>query len=508
MKIEDIRNNHLVDVIRYILDTTEDIIAPKDIDHLFSELMLATLIAPSCGAGLIRGTSKNSDKINLPLFTSIDEFNIDFEESNIFPVPFELPFYLDFLDDDEMEGIVINPGIDNFFISNDWILEIYERYPDFTSYWNLKSDFTIEELKELYNKDTSDIDSFLDDYMGFGLGVLVKELSKSVVYTYTASKEDLSKYIDDGFIKTSDVEGNGIFTVKEDNLEGCYIFTSPKYFKPTQEHHEKQGWNLFALPTTLELMAKYIIELDLDALVINPAHQNIVIYRNDLLKYLNLIIDECGKNIEYIFDDYSFALKYSEILNISESSNEVSEGYDVKVRLDDFRPLTWRDLIIPSNMTFDELDNVLKTLWGFNASHLSAFGVKQGNIQIMNGDIGDLSLYDYDSKSTYLNEFFEDYNKIDYVYDFGDGWSFTIEIKKKIYYDKDYVTIKRYKGEYNPIEDGGGVYGLAKTVYFAENPSESDDSIYADNVDILEKFDMDYTQELLKDKNYVVNPFL
>ena len=507
MNIEDIRNNHLVDVIHHILDTTEDIINPEDIDHLYSELMLATLIAPSCSAGLIRGTSLNSDKINIPLFTSMEEFNNDFKGSNIFPVPFELPHYLEFLDDDEIEGIVINPGIDNFFISDKWILEIYEMYPVFNNYWDLKSDFTNKELKEIYNKDTSEIDSFLDNYMGLDLGSLVKELSKSVMYTYVASKEDLSKYINEGIIKTSDFGGNGIYTLNDQNIEGCYIYTSPKYFKPTQDFHEKQGWNLFALPTTLELMAKYIIELDLDVLVVNPFHQHIIIFRSDLLKYLNLIIDECGQNIQYIFDDYSFALKDSQTLLVSECE-DVSEGYDVKVRLDNFRPLTWRDLIIPSNMTFDELDDVLKTLWGFDATHLSVFRVEEDNIQIMDGDIGDLSFEDYDSKYTDLNEFFDDYDKINYVYDFGDNWSFTIEIKKKIYYDKDYVTIKRYKGEYNPIEDGGGVSGLAETIYFAENPSESDDSRYADNVQFLEKFDMDSTQELLKNKKYVVNPFL
>ena len=55
------------------------------------------------------------------------------------------------------------------------------------------------------------------------------------------------------------------------------------------------------------------------------------------------------------------------------SRDSVKKGYDVKVRLNNFRPLTWRDLIIPENITFDELDDILKTLWGFNGHHLSAF---------------------------------------------------------------------------------------------------------------------------------------
>ena len=67
----------------------------------------------------------------------------------------------------------------------------------------------------------------------------------------------------------------------------------------------------------------------------------------------------------------------------------VKKGYDVKVRLNDFRPLTWRDLIIPEKITFDELDNILKTLWGFAGYHLSAFLIKKDNLLIMDGDMSD-----------------------------------------------------------------------------------------------------------------------
>ena len=44
--------------------------------------------------------------------------------------------------------------------------------------------------------------------------------------------------------------------------------------------------------------------------------------------------------------------------NRHRAKDTVSGGYDVKVRLNDFRPLTWRDLIIPDNITFMELDDI------------------------------------------------------------------------------------------------------------------------------------------------------
>ena len=185
----------------------------------------------------------------------------------------------------------------------------------------------------------------------------------------------------------------------------------------------------------------------------------------------------------------------------------VKKGYDVKVRLNNFRPLTWRDLIIPENITFDELDDILKTLWGFNGYHLSSFFIKAYNLDIMDKKISQDSMIDadYDTNTTLINDFFDNYNKITYWYDFGDNWQFDIEIKKKIDYDKNYVTIKRYKGKYNPIEDCKGPYGLSEIVYYAENPDEKDDSYFCELVEYLEEFDMEETQSLLKNKLYVTS---
>lgn len=184
---------------------------------------------------------------------------------------------------------------------------------------------------------------------------------------------------------------------------------------------------------------------------------------------------------------------------------KVTEGYDVKVRLNDFRPLTWRDLIIPDNMTFMELDDVLKTLWGFNGEHLSCFLLKKSNQSIMDDDLANETMMgmDYNANSTYVGEIFDSYDKITYWYDFGDDWQFDIEIKKKIDYDKDYVTIKRFKGKYDPIEDCGGVYGLSEIVYYAQHPDEEDYDDFSELVEYLEEFDIEFTQLTLERKVYV-----
>jgi hypothetical protein len=182
----------------------------------------------------------------------------------------------------------------------------------------------------------------------------------------------------------------------------------------------------------------------------------------------------------------------------------VEKGYDVKVRLRDFRPIHWRDLIIPENITFYELDDILKTLWGCNGHHLSMFKIKEDNILIMDEIVADACMIHefYNSRITEINSFFEKYKKISYFYDFGDDWTFDIEIKKTVDYDKNYVTIKRFKGKYNIFEDCGGIYGLSEIIYYSEHPDEYDEW-YSERAEYLCEFDMEYAQELLKIKDYV-----
>lgn len=183
----------------------------------------------------------------------------------------------------------------------------------------------------------------------------------------------------------------------------------------------------------------------------------------------------------------------------------VTKGYDVKVRLNNLRPLTWRDLIIPENITFMELDDILKTLWNFNGHHLSCFLIRNDNLTVIDKQLSEQTMMecDFDADTTTIDEFFDKYDKITYWYDFGDDWQFDIEIKKKIDYDKNYVTIKRFKGKYDPIEDCQGIFGLSEIIHLAENPGCEDIYGFGELVDYLQEFDMEYSQRLLKNKGYV-----
>ena len=117
---------------------------------------------------------------------------------------------------------------------------------------------------------------------------------------------------------------------------------------------------------------------------------------------------------------------------------------------------------------------------------------------IMDGDLSRETMMDgdYDANFTLINDFFENNDKITYWYDFTADWMFDIEIKKKIDYDKKYVTIKRFKGKYDLLDNCGGPF--AYEVILEDFESED-----LSNLADLNEFDMEYCQQLLKRKLYV-----
>ena len=112
-----------------------------------------------------------------------------------------------------------------------------------------------------------------------------------------------------------------------------------------------------------------------------------------------------------------------------------------------------------------------------------------------------------DSNTTIIDKYFDNNKKITYTYDFGDDWEFTIEVKKKVEIDDKYPIIKRYKGDYNPVEDCGGVYILSKLVALktGEIPISEANEQDMMNLEYMMEFDLEDKQDQLN--NYMDDEF-
>ena len=302
MKVTDVRNNHLQDLIDAILDFPGDYVDGSLVADLKRELIFSTFVCPDCGAGLLMLGDKNQG-MSLPAFTSVKEFNLEFGQSNIFPVSFEFGQAEEFLLQKDFDGIVINPHIDDFFVSRDIISDVLADRPSFTRYHKKRSTFSDDELIEIFHKENDHIDSYLMSD-AFSAEELLMKLSGISLFTFITSPDDL----DESIIRHDDITSMGILTVNEFGGEYNLIFNSYRHMLELKRYYDNDERRLYAFPTTLELMGRYVLELDLDGLILNYGFHSYRIPREVLLVYMADIAEVSKHKIKYDLGNYLFNL--------------------------------------------------------------------------------------------------------------------------------------------------------------------------------------------------------
>lgn len=300
MNVFDVRNNHLKRIIHDILNFPDDSIDESLIYWLERELILSTFICPDCGAGLLMAGDPDGGKA-LPAFTGMGEFDVEFANSNIMPASFEFNQVRQYLYEEDFEGIVINPHIDDFFVSRDIISDALKDYPSFTNYNELKSELTDDELLEIFHEENPQIDECMLQEK-FTLEDLIMRMSEINLFSFITSPDDCDEVI----ISHDAIASTGILTINEFGGEYSLIFNSHRHMRKVKQYYDNDERKLYALPTTLELMAKYALELDLDGLIVNYGFESFVLSRELLQTYLPDIVDGCRKNIKYTLWNYVF----------------------------------------------------------------------------------------------------------------------------------------------------------------------------------------------------------
>lgn len=109
------------------------------------------------------------------------------------------------------------------------------------------------------------------------------------------------------------------------------------------------------------------------------------------------------------------------------------------------RPIIWREVLVPSNITLAALHQCIMELFGLEGFHLYEFeGVGR----------------DYEDIDIKLDQIFKSHKTLPYRYDFGDNWEFSITKQKSVAYDpkKSYPYCVKSKGGMM-LEDCGATYG-------------------------------------------------
>lgn len=125
------------------------------------------------------------------------------------------------------------------------------------------------------------------------------------------------------------------------------------------------------------------------------------------------------------------------------------------------KPPMWREVEVPASFDFMRLHEVIQAVVGLEDCHLWQFNAKAYDDSLLiacDMDTDFSTEPTHEAEETYLTQFLQkNGDKLEYVYDFGDDWIFTVEVKEVLDKSCESPVCRKYKSDLNAIEDFGGV---------------------------------------------------
>lgn len=142
--------------------------------------------------------------------------------------------------------------------------------------------------------------------------------------------------------------------------------------------------------------------------------------------------------------------------------------YQIKISLEDSKPLIWRRFLIPAEVSLATLHRIVQIVMGWTDSHMHEFKVGEISYGEMDGEMPHVR----DQNKTTLEEIISTPRKqFSYHYDFGDSWHHTIVVEKITSREKDSRYPLCIGGERAcPPEDCGGIWGYEQLLKAIKNP--------------------------------------
>ena len=153
------------------------------------------------------------------------------------------------------------------------------------------------------------------------------------------------------------------------------------------------------------------------------------------------------------------------------------EIYQLKVPLLGTTPPIWRRLLVPADMTLEQLHNVLQLAMGWEDCHLHDFriGPRRFGKPDPNDRLTGLSAIGNERTARLFNLLGKVGAKAVYTYDFGDNWQHGIAIEKVLTPEAGLAYPVCMGGKrHGPPEDCGGVPGFNNLLEAISNPEHDE----------------------------------
>ncbi len=184
--------------------------------------------------------------------------------------------------------------------------------------------------------------------------------------------------------------------------------------------------------------------------------------------------------------------------------------YQIKIQLKNAKPTIWRRVKLNSTTSLNDLHKIIQSTMGWENAHLHQFVVGDKYYMSAEEVKENLEFDDYNRNVDYTDIIIADVlkkekDKIEYEYDFGDGWEHIVTLEK-IFENEIILYPKCIKGKAAcPPENCGGVWGymnIIKTMKNPKHPEYEDIKNWLGGGLDIDDFDIDMVNEQLMEEDY------
>jgi len=222
------------------------------------------------------------------LFTDMDEFRKTISDDDCGSQYYDFNVYQTLVEESMLDGYIINPSSIGFVLKKELILAI-DDLPDHE--FSAEEVYTASELKHLKDSmDNGDLEDFIRDSANIGkYEELFEKMSDSTMLTLMLSNEDLTGYSEDGIISLQKTGPLGFLYLDEIGGEYATVYTSEEKIS-----NVATNLNKYSQIVNFSQMTNFVLNDDMDGIIINPNSDNILLTRDVLLEYSSLLEKKCN----------------------------------------------------------------------------------------------------------------------------------------------------------------------------------------------------------------------
>ena len=293
----ELENRHLLSLIEEVQTSKK---VPKYVENmLYKELLISEVTIPTTDSQHIQLMchESNMDEFFIPAFTSMDYFEAFFNHGEFIPQTVYYGSLINSLDD-KTTGIMINPGLNSFFIETEVLKNLNPiKFPPVGDTKAAKKSEVMDYVNQFDNENLLDEfkpGDFLTDkngkYNKSKFRKLLEIFSKNPLYLLVTTSEKVKPSMMKNVQRKSRFKKLGYFSISHHDIEQLLVFSDLKL--ANLEHaHKESGRPCFVRLISFPELVRDILEEDFDGIIINHSTKPLFLHRDILLMELENIIE-------------------------------------------------------------------------------------------------------------------------------------------------------------------------------------------------------------------------